>query len=60
MTKLKFFFILLQLTTQTIYAQYTPRANLKFIERNMILRPTTSKIDYSSHAKDPDSFWKGN
>jgi hypothetical protein len=40
-------------------AQYTPRPNLKFIERNMILRPTTAKIDYSLHEKDPDSLWKG-
>ena len=42
-----------------INAQYTPRPNLKFIERNMIVRPTTAKIDYSLHAKDPDSFWMG-
>ena len=59
MTKLLLIFSMLQLLAQMNDAQYTPRPNLKFIERNMIIRPTTSKIDFNLHAKDPDSFWMG-
>ena len=59
MTKLMLFTILFHLIIQLKNAQHTSRPNLKFIERNFIVRPTTVKTDYSLQAKDPDSFWMG-
>ena len=59
MLKLYLYAVFFQYTIRMGNTQYTPRSDLRFIDRNMIERPTTVKIDYSLHTKDPDSFWKG-